>query len=72
MAHERTHGNHARQAGEELERTLLTTPAERYCEDIGKSANSRGNAVVEQLRKRDADYDKQTQHGYTEGAIFLP
>jgi predicted secreted Zn-dependent protease len=72
MAHERTHGAHARQAGEELERALLTTPAGRYCEEVGKAANERAADVVRKLRRTDAEYDERTKHGYTEGAVFLP
>lgn len=69
-AHERTHGRHARDAGEELERALLATPAARFCEDVGRSANERANEVVRALQRTDDDYDARTKHGAAEGVAF--
>ena len=38
------------------------------CDGLTKRINDLGRQVIEEHRKRDKDYDEQTQHGATEGA----
>lgn len=69
-AHERTHRDLAQQAARHLEAELMSMPARRFCDDVGKAANEQAQGIVKDLQRTEAEYDERTKHGYTEGAMF--
>ena len=42
------------------------------CADLEAAANTRANAILEDVRKRNADYDERTEHGRLEGVWLVP
>ena len=40
------------------------------CADLAAQANLRGQQIIEQYNQRDRDYDTQTGHGRTQGAVL--
>ena len=67
--HEDGHKNHGVKAGQDILKTLnnLTTDS---CQRIGDIANRKGDAIIKQYNLKDIDYDRLTQHGLTQGAVF--
>jgi predicted secreted Zn-dependent protease len=67
--HEDGHKNHGVNAGQDILQTLnnLTTNS---CQQIGNIANQKGDAIIKQYNLKDIDYDRLTQHGFTQGAVF--
>lgn len=69
--HEDGHRENGVKAGGEIEKALLAIQPASNCEDLDKAANAAGEQVVEKYRKRDAEYDRSTDHGRKQGASLL-
>jgi predicted secreted Zn-dependent protease len=67
--HEDGHLDHGRSAERELKAVVpaMTAPD---CGALDQALRARFNQVVEDYRKRDKEYDAQTGHGKTQGAVF--
>jgi predicted secreted Zn-dependent protease len=69
--HEDRHKDHGLAAGREIEAALLAAKPASNCEDLATSANSAADAIVKKYQKLDQEYDAQTGHGRSEGAVLL-
>jgi predicted secreted Zn-dependent protease len=49
---------------------LPALPARATCEEAEEAANMAAREVLERYRRLDVDYDGQTHHGATQGALF--
>ncbi|WP_172636043.1 DUF922 domain-containing Zn-dependent protease [Synechococcus sp. PCC 6312] len=67
--HEDGHSNHGRAATQEIWQRLsnLTQPT---CASMGQVANQAAQGIIRRYAQKDIDYDRQTGHGRTQGAIF--
>lgn len=70
LKHEKGHGRHGRGAVRDAERELKRLAAAPDCEALDRRLRKTFQAVVDRYRKRDADYDRLTIHGCTQGACF--
>lgn len=69
-AHELKHGDHAIAVAREGEAQILAIPPAADCAEVDREASRIAGAWVEELRHRDAEYDRLTDHGERErGAI---
>jgi len=69
--HEDGHKDHGLAAAKEIEVALLAAKPASNCEDLAVSANSAAEAIVEKYQKLDEDYDRETDHGRSQGATLL-
>ena len=69
QTHEDGHKNHGINAGKDVLQTLtnLITPS---CQQISNVANQKGQEVIKQYNLKDIEYDRLTNHGLTQGAVF--
>lgn len=67
--HEDGHGNHGRAATQEIWQRLsnLTQPT---CTSMSQMANQTAQGIINRYAQKDIDYDRQTGHGRTQGAVF--
>lgn len=72
LLHEEGHRQLARDAAQEVDRTLETLPPMARCGDLEREANARGHEIVEAARQRELEYDQRTRQGCTQGACLAP
>ncbi len=67
--HEEGHANHGKAATQEIWQRLssLTQPT---CNQMDIVTNRTAQAIVNRYAQKDQDYDRQTDHGRTQGAVF--
>jgi predicted secreted Zn-dependent protease len=65
--HEQEHKNSGLYAALEIEDAIINLDAFRSCRDLDAAAEKTGNAIIKKFNKRDEDYDRETDHGGTEG-----
>ena len=68
LTHERGHHKLAIDAAEEIERKIRKMPSFSTCDLLEKNANNIVLKSISKLRRLQKDYDKQTNHGETQGA----
>jgi len=68
--HENGHKQNGIDAGEEVLKTLLSMSAYPSCQKLGVAANAAAHSVINKYNQRDIEYDRATQYGVTQGAIF--
>lgn len=66
--HEQGHVQHGVEAAEQIRQAL--TGMTGSCSTLAEQANQRGVQIIEQYNQRDLDYDEQTRHGATQGAVL--
>lgn len=69
-AHEDGHIEIARAAKSAIVDTVLTAPVMEDCAKLSDEVNSRAHAILETFREREAQYDRNTGHGLSQGARF--
>lgn len=69
-AHESEHMQIALRAARIIHERLSTLEEERTCLLLKASIDSKGQALLDQLRREEAEYDLRTQHGASQGARF--
>jgi len=67
MLHEEEHKNSGLYAAREIEAALPKLETDTDCDRLVNTANSLGHKIIKKYYKRDADYDKKTDHGRLEG-----
>ena len=67
--HENGHLQHGRDLAGNFKRAALATRA-RDCGDLERSLRQRFDAMVKDAAALDVQYDAQTNHGATQGAVF--
>jgi predicted secreted Zn-dependent protease len=66
--HENGHAQLALAAAAEMQKRIKALGEQPDCEGLRSRINDTGNAVLEDFRKRENDYDERTKHGATQGA----
>jgi predicted secreted Zn-dependent protease len=66
--HEEEHKNSGLYAALEIEDAIINLGSFRKCRDLDAAAEKTGNSIIKKFNKRDEDYDRETDHGRTEGA----
>lgn len=69
-AHERGHAEIAEQAAEAVLEAMQALPVYLTCQALETDADALGERIIDQYRQRQADYDRETGHGHTQGAHF--
>lgn len=70
QTHEDGHKNHGVAAGQAVMQTLSRLPAAASCQSLGAAANKAAQQIVQRYNQKDIEYDRLTQHGFTQGAVF--
>jgi predicted secreted Zn-dependent protease len=68
--HETGHVDIAREAAREIDRRIQKMPSMASCHDLEAAANALGHRLLGEARQRGQDYDLQTGHGKTQGAVL--
>lgn len=68
-AHEDGHTATGLRAAHEIHRTLQSVRADS-CETIAEEANSTAHEILDRFRQREREYDRETGHGRTQGAVW--
>jgi len=68
--HEAGHAAIAVAAAADVRRRVQGAGGGKDCASLKQRINDLGRQVIEEHRKRDKEYDEQTQHGATQGASF--
>ena len=66
--HEDGHSRLALAAVAELHKQVAALSDDLDCDTLKKSINDIAKKTLDDFRKRDADYDRATNHGVTQGA----
>jgi len=66
--HEQGHYDIARRAASDIDQSLLMLPAMTDCKLLDTRANAKGYELLEKYNELSRQYDKNTQHGKTQGA----
>jgi predicted secreted Zn-dependent protease len=68
--HEDGHKDNGIATSREVLQLLKQFPAKSSCSELGAAANKAAQSIISQYSQRDLDYDRKTQHGVTQGAVF--
>lgn len=68
--HEHGHDINGRQAANDIEKALMSTPAQSNCSALQAALERNAKNLVAQHNDWDVKYDVDTQHGKTQGAVF--
>lgn len=70
MSHEKGHAQNGISAGANIEQALNALPAYPSCQALHTAVVATVQQVTRQHNQWDIDYDRETQHGLTQGALF--
>ena len=68
--HELNHGNHGLLAAREINGAFKSVRAQQNCRQMSRMLNGIGNSIVQKYAQKDAEYDRVTRNGFTEGAVI--
>ncbi len=68
--HEQGHRRNGIDAANEVDRAIAAMPPAGSCDALGANANALGMSILQKYNQRDLDYDRDTNHGATQGARF--
>ena len=68
--HEDGHRRNGVAAGDEIDRRVASLPPAATCAALGAIADELGKRIVQRYIQLDADYDRDTGHGATQGARY--
>lgn len=68
--HESGHRETGFRAATDITEKLPELPARATCEEAEEAANAAAREVLERYRALDAEYDAETRHGASQGAVF--
>jgi predicted secreted Zn-dependent protease len=68
--HELGHRRFGIDAAEEIEEAISRLDPQLDCADLEAVANELGKRILERYRREEIAYDRNTRHGYTQGAVF--
>lgn len=69
-AHEQGHANNGRQAAIEIEKSLLNVQPQTSCSALQGMLETTAKNIITQHNAWDVKYDRDTDHGKKQGAIF--
>lgn len=70
IEHEAGHARHAREGTVELHRRIKLVEPQPDADSLRQRVDAVLAEVQAEVRKKDADYDRETRHGATQGALF--
>jgi predicted secreted Zn-dependent protease len=68
--HERGHARIGIQAATAIQDRASALASTATCGELERAIKAKGEALVDEYRGRDIDYDRRTKHGITQGATF--
>ena len=68
--HEDGHKDHGIAAAQEVLAAIKNLPDYPSCPELETAANAAGKSIIQRYNQKDIEYDRVTQHGATQGAIF--
>lgn len=68
--HEQGHGNFGISAARDIEKALLEIGSRSQCNMLDANASAIANKILVEYRKKQIEYDSETNHGRTQGAVF--
>jgi predicted secreted Zn-dependent protease len=68
--HEQGHYDIVTRMARVIDEGILTLPSEQDCEAMGIAANAFGNGQIEAAKRANAQYDRDTDNGRTQGAAL--
>lgn len=68
--HEAGHQQHGMRASQEILATLQTLAAYPTCEQLRQAVDVASNRLIQTYAQRDVRYDRSTNHGASQGAVF--
>ena len=68
--HEDGHRRNGVAAGDEIDQRVASLPPAATCAALGAIADELGKRIVQRYTQLDADYDRDTGHGATQGARY--
>ena len=70
IAHEVEHKEIALDMAYVIEEEISHIQPAKTCQELSANANRLGNQIVQEFKEVQADFDRRTNHGATEGAVF--
>jgi predicted secreted Zn-dependent protease len=70
-SHEEGHADFGREAAQRIERALGGLSARASCNQLDREANALGQRILDEIRPEEEDYDRETNHGATQGTAFF-
>lgn len=70
QTHEDGHKNNGIAAGQDVMKMLSRFPSAASCKTLGVAANKAAQQIIQRYNQKDIEYDRLTQHGFTQGAVF--
>lgn len=70
--HENGHLEHGVAAGTDVLSLLEQFPTYSSCDDLRAAVSSETRQIIQYYNQQDIEYDHETQHGLTQGAVFPP
>ena len=70
IAHEYEHGEIALDMAYVIEEEILHIEPAKTCQELEANANRLGHQIVQEFKEIQADFDRRTNHGATEGVVF--
>ncbi len=70
LHHEDGHKNIGVRAANEIEKEIGNMMARRTCKQLETDANRLGHKIIENFHGLDKEFDRKTDHGVKDGAIF--
>lgn len=68
--HEEGHKNFGVNSAHNIEKAILNMGKTNSCQQLEKDANIIGNNVIKSSIEQEKEYDRITNHGVTQGAVF--
>ncbi len=68
--HEQGHEKLATQAADEIAADLSSLPPYPSCAELERAADEVGERILQHYRQQELEYDRETEHGATQGARF--
>jgi predicted secreted Zn-dependent protease len=68
--HENGHKQNGIEAARELQKSLSQIPSYSSCQSLATAVKELSQKITTKYNQKDLEYDRQTKHGATQGAIF--
>jgi predicted secreted Zn-dependent protease len=70
--HEEGHASIANEGAQIIYDTIMDMPSSTACAALEKATNAIAQEKIDEIKKQEKQYDKETEHGKIQGAIFPP
>lgn len=72
IIHEEGHASIASEGAQTIYDTITAMPSATTCAALEKATNAAAQGKIDEIKGQEKQYDKETEHGKTQGAIFPP